>query len=581
MYMIALVGLGVDYAVHILAAYVQERAAGVKFREAVIDSMMISGPGILVGGLTTAAAFLALSTAKTELVSELGMVAGLGILCELAAMILTVPPLLALRQRRLEKKGKADRLDGRKQKIRSSVTAGIGGIIARKPGLTALILVIIGILFTSQAGRVGVEDNLMNMEAKGLTSVKLQDTMVEEFGMAPDGLYIVTDDTSEAADLTDRLEDLKSVKTVESISLWYPTDEEYSARKPYVEAFAERLEDLPDSREPDPWIFLDEFFRLETNLIEMGDMAYLGQMDRLTNTLNRLTGLNEEGKKVGKSVFDRIADGIEEGNGAGLTDFQDVFRPMLEERLKAMSDSGRIELDDLPAMARNSYISRDGDYYLISISPRQNPWNGEFRNVFTSQIRSVSERGTGMILVSDQLIQMAAVDGVVAALVALGIVFLILLLDFRNLKLSVMTFIPLLFSIGTLLGIMGIFGIKFDFLNIIAIPLLIGIGIDDSIHINHRYRIEGPGGMDRVIAKTGTAVFMTTVTTVIGFASFIPSIMRAMRGTGIVLSLAMILTFLFSVFLHPALLILVREKLKFSLDPWRRKVNNDIKGAAE
>jgi len=157
-------------------------------------------------------------------------------------------------------------------------------------------------------------------------------------------------------------------------------------------------------------------------------------------------------------------------------------------------------------------------------------------------------------------------------------VFLILMIDFRNLKLSLMTFIPLLFSIGALLGFMSIFNIKFDFLNIIAIPLLIGIGIDDAVHINHRAGIEGAGGMERVIAKTGTAVFMTTVTTVIGFASFIPSIMQAMKGTGIVLSLAMILTFIFSVFLHPALLVLVRDRLNLSIEPWGSKgINTEDK----
>ncbi|MBI9101544.1 MAG: MMPL family transporter [Spirochaetales bacterium] len=575
MYMVALIGLGVDYAVHILAAYVQERADGLPFRQAMVNSMMISGPGILVGGLTTAAAFLALSTAKTELVSELGMVAGLGILCELAAMLLIIPPVLALRQRRLERRGKVDRLDGRKQNIRSSLTGGLGRFVSRRPGMTVLIFAVLGAMISTQAGKVSVEDNLMNMEAKGLKSVELQDTMVEEFGMAPDGLYVVTNDPLEAAELTDRLEDLDSVKAVESISLWLPSDDQYNERKPLVEKFARDLLRLPEAEEPDLWAFLDELFRLESNLIEMGDMAYLGQMERLTNTLNTLTGLNEEGRKVNESLFDRIAAAVE-ANGEdetfmGLRAFQDEFRPLLKERLLSMTNTGKITRDELPAMARESYISRDGEYFLLSIVPRQNPWNGEFRNIFTSQIASVTERATGMILVSDQLVGMAAKDGVRATFLSLIIVFLILLIDFRNFKLSIMTFIPLLFSIGTLLGFMSLFNIKFDFLNIIAIPLLIGIGIDDAVHINHRYRIEGAGGMERVITKTGTAVFMTTVTTVIGFASFIPSIMQAMKGTGIVLSLAMILTFIFSVFLHPALLVLVRERLNLSIEPWGSK----------
>jgi len=137
----------------------------------------------------------------------------------------------------------------------------------------------------------------------------------------------------------------------------------------------------------------------------MGDMAYLGQMDRLTNSLNVLTGLDDQGKKVNESVFDRIAEAVEV-NGTideftGLTDFQTQFRLLLEERLVSMSNSEKITREELPAMARESYISRDGEYYLISIVPRQNPWKGDFRNVFTSQVATVTKRATGMILVSD------------------------------------------------------------------------------------------------------------------------------------------------------------------------------------
>jgi predicted RND superfamily exporter protein len=118
---------------------------------------------------------------------------------------------------------------------------------------------------------------------------------------------------------------------------------------------------------------------------------------------------------------------------------------------------------------------------------------------------------------------------------------------------------------------MAVAGIKFDFINIIAIPLLIGIGIDDAVHINHRYLLEGKGQIDRVVGKTGRAVLLTSLTTIIGFASFIPSIMRAMRSTGIVLSIAMALAFLFSILFYPSVLVIMAEKLSWALYPWKRR----------
>ena len=76
--------------------------------------------------------------------------------------------------------------------------------------------------------------------------------------------------------------------------------------------------------------------------------------------------------------------------------------------------------------------------------------------------------------------------------------------------------------------------------------------------------------MDRVVERTGRAVLLTSLTTIIGFASFIPSIMRAMRSTGIVLSIAMALAFLFSILFFPSVLLIVTEKLNWNICPWKR-----------
>ena len=241
-----------------------------------------------------------------------------------------------------------------------------------------------------------------------------------------------------------------------------------------------------------------------------------------------------------------------------------------------MADTRLITRDMLPAMISDAYISRDGGSYLMTINPTANPWEGDFRHAFRTQVATVTDRGTGMILAADELTRMATVDGVRSSILAIIAVFIILLADFRNLKLTLLTFIPLLCSIISLFGIMGLTGIKFDFVNIIAIPLLIGIGIDDAVHISHRYRMEGPGSLALTIERTGTAVLLTTITTVIGFASFIPSIMRAMRSTGIVLSVAMTLAFIYSVMLHPALLYLVRERLGARFMAWGRQKGKEV-----
>ena len=107
MYMVALVGLGVDYAIHLMTSYVQERDGGLDFLPALEAAFIKSGRGIVTGAMTTAAAFYALLLAESEMVRELAVVAGTGILCELAAMMLLIPAILGLRQKRLGQEGRS------------------------------------------------------------------------------------------------------------------------------------------------------------------------------------------------------------------------------------------------------------------------------------------------------------------------------------------------------------------------------------------------------------------------------------------------------------------------------------------
>jgi uncharacterized protein len=577
MYLVALLGLGIDYAIHLLTVYVQEREAGLDFFEAVSEGFKKSGSGIIIGGLTTACAFFALTVSKNGLMRELGLVAGMGILAELAAMMVLLPALMGLRHSWLQKRNREDSILHRKIKIRIDPTRRIGFLVSQNPWAFLIVLAAAGILLSMFAGRVEIQSNMMKMEAKGLRAVELQDEVIREFGMAPDGLNFLSGNLDEIRNLHERLEDLESVKTVDSIAPYFPSEDQQKKRRPFIRELHEELEEWESSEQVDPDFFIDEIYRLEMNLLEMGDLAFFGGLDRAVYTLNEITGRNGEGVKIEETVFDRIPKLIQTEEGLGrLLEFQDLLSGEFHKALLSMSQADRLKQEDLPRMATDSFISRDGEHYLMTMNPRQNAWEGEFRNVYTTQIATVTDRATGMILVCDQLISMAETDGLRAAIAALIACFVVLLLDFRNLKLTLITFVPLLLSFGSLFGLMALTGIKFDFINIIAIPLLIGIGIDDAVHINHRYLLEGEGKMETVVAKTGSAVFLTSVTTMVGFGSFIPAVMRAMQSTGIVLVMAIGLAFVFSILLHPSLLIITVEKAGWNIRPWdKQKKENE------
>ena len=570
MYMVVLLGLGIDYAIHLLTSFMQERDDGNDFTTSVGNSLKKSGAGIFTGALTTAVAFFMLVIARSNVVRELGVVAGFGILSELVAMIIMVPALLGFRNHRLVKKGKSE------SKLLEKFTPGFGIIsslgtkIKGRPALFVFLMLAAGILLATQAGKVDVEGNMMKMEAKGLESIELQDRMVEEFGMAPDVMSITMTDLDKMRPLGKRIKKLASVKAVESLIPYYPSVKEQFVRAGLVEKFKGEIAPQSPEDSVDTGLLIEEIYRLEDNLLEMSDLAFMAGMDRMFHKLNILTGRNEEGQKVAETVIDRLIAAIEENpeSAEGLAYFQRAFVPSFKEKLINMANTEEITPDLIPPFILDSFRSRDGKNYLMNVIPTQNPWDEEYRKVFTGQLETITDKATGMVLAANQMLEIVNQDGIKAAIAALIAIFILLIIDFRNIKLSVVTLLPLLLAFVSLFGIMAITGIKFDFVNIIAVPLLIGIGIDDVVHFNHRYLLEGKGNMDRVVAKIGRAVLLTTITTIIGFGSFIPSIMRAMRSTGIVLSIAMALAFLYSILLHPAVLIILTEKLRLNIKPW-------------
>ena len=570
MYMVVLLGLGIDYAIHLLTSFMQERDDGNDFTTSVGNSLKKSGAGIFTGALTTAVAFFMLVIARSNVVRELGVVAGFGILSELVAMIIMVPALLGFRNHRLVKKGKSE------SKLLEKFTPGFGIIsslgtkIKGRPALFIFLMLAAGILLATQAGKVDVEGNMMKMEAKGLESIELQDRMVEEFGMAPDVMSITMTDLDKMRPLGKRIKKLASVKAVESLMPYYPSVKEQFVRAGLVEKFKGEIAPQSPEDSVDTGLLIEEIYRLEDNLLEMSDLAFMAGMDRMFHKLNILTGRNEDGQKVAETVIDRLIAAIEENpeSAEGLAYFQRAFVPSFKEKLINMANTEEITPDMIPPFILDSFRSRDGKNYLMNVIPTQNPWDEEYRKVFTGQLETITDKATGMVLAANQMLEIVNQDGIKAAIAALIAIFILLIIDFRNIKLSLVTLLPLLLAFLSLFGIMAITGIKFDFVNIIAVPLLIGIGIDDVVHFNHRYLLEGKGNMDRVVAKIGRAVLLTTITTIIGFGSFIPSIMRAMRSTGIVLSIAMALAFLYSILLHPAVLIILTEKLRLNIKPW-------------
>jgi len=158
------------------------------------------------------------------------------------------------------------------------------------------------------------------------------------------------------------------------------------------------------------------------------------------------------------------------------------------------------------------------------------------------------------------LIELIGRDGKRATVLTLFIVILLLWLDFRSLKLALLGIVPLIAGGLWMLGLLSTFGMMLTVVNVIGIPMIVGIGIDDGVHILHRYRVEGFDKTPHVLLSTGKAVLLTSLTTMAGFGSLMISKYRGFVGLGALLVFGVGACFITTVLFMPSI-ISISEKI--------------------
>jgi predicted exporter len=142
-------------------------------------------------------------------------------------------------------------------------------------------------------------------------------------------------------------------------------------------------------------------------------------------------------------------------------------------------------------------------------------------------------------------------DSLALAGVAIAVV---LLLALRNPLTAALASIPLLAGVVAMLGIMSLASLSFNYANFIVLPLIVGIGIDDGIHIVLRWREEPGQDLTAVVRQIGRAIVLTSLTTSIGFGSLISSHYPGLRSIGWVAGLGILTCLLAALILLPAVL---------------------------
>jgi len=168
-----------------------------------------------------------------------------------------------------------------------------------------------------------------------------------------------------------------------------------------------------------------------------------------------------------------------------------------------------------------------------------------------------------MAVIFADLAEIVLRDGKRFILFAVVIIFSIILIAFRSLKIVAFAMMPLIAGMICMIGLMSIFGWHINYMNIVIFPVVFGYGISGGVHLVHRY-IESSSVMTAV-KKTGVAITASSITTLIGWGALLISNHRGLASMGILACFGITASLFAALVIMPSLLQVVidmREKGK-------------------
>jgi hypothetical protein len=559
MFAVILIGLGIDFAIHLNAAFSTARSRG----DNIVDSLRAmyrnSGPGVITGALTTAAAFFALAFTGLDALIELGVVLGAGIVLTMVASLTVLPAMYVVHVRVSERLSKNKALKPKPIRLTFPFLASLGQTIYKRPWPVLLVFLIITAGFGYAFKDAEFEKDMLEMEPEEMPSVHLHREILKRFELHPDFAMTISKSFEETRPIVKKMKKNRLVGRVDAITEYLPSEKQQKRRTRILERIDERMtamleppeDEGADRANPDTKLFLGELDRLQMNVQEIGQMAFASVKNRLHRTCERLTGGEDEKFSVILGLKEQLENlsGLE----TKMTAYQDAYVPVLAGKMKKMANTAPIGMETIPENIKERYMSKTGNN-LITIYSSVDLWHGDKTQLFLDATSNASDKVTGTAILNDRLITLVGEKGTIGIFLALGTIFLILLVDFRSLSYAVLGMVPLVGGFIWMVGLFVLFGWKFDVANVEALPLILGIGIDDAVHILHAVKRRGMNNLPDILRHTGRALLLTSLTTSIAFGAIAFSSHRGFAGMGMLLVLGVVSCFIASVVLLPAVM---------------------------
>ena len=519
------VGLGVDFGIQYSVRYRSERFKSNDLQIALQQAAERSAVPLSLAAMATAAGFLSFLPTDYKGVSELGKIAGVGMLVAFISSITVLPALLSLLNP-----------PGEKEPVGYAFLAPVDNFLERHR-----VIIIVGTLLIAVAGLpllyfLRFDFNPINLRSPKVESIATFLDLRSDPNTGANAINVLTNSEADAKKIEARLEKVPEVLRVMSLDSFVP--EEQPAKLKLIAQGAKVLNPAlnPDSVDAAP---SDE-----------------ENVEALKGTAESLRKAAGDAKGPGAMASRRLADALSKlaGSNQSTRDkAQAVFVAPLKvvlDQLKNSLQAQPVSLKTLPADLVNSWKTKDG-LMRVEALPRGDPNDNDTLRQFAAAVLAAEPNAIGgpvSILKSGETVVKAFIH---AGLWALVVISLLLWLALRRITDVLLTLVPLLVAGAVTMEICVLIGLPLNFANIVALPLLLGVGVAFKIYYVTAWRT---GRTNLLQSSLTRAIFFSALTTATAFGSLWLSSHPGTASMGKLLALSLVTTLAAVLLFQPALM---------------------------
>ena len=521
------VGIAVDFAIQFSVRYRERRFEYPDPADAMRQNAARTGDQILVAAAATAAGFLGFVPTDFSGVAELGLIAGVGMLIAFVCTIGFLPAVITL-----------CRPAGEKVVVGFAWLAPFDPLIVRHRWPILAVFAALAVLALAAAPRLAFDSDPLHTKDPNTEAMRTLYDLMDNPVTNPYSVDILAPNVTDAAALRTRLKTLPSVSKVITIESFVPDDQ---PAKLAIIADA-------DSILAPTLLAREEAAPITPGQIRLAAKAALAQIDPALVTLpkdHKLAAIAADLRQL-----QAAPDAMLLACNSALT----RFLPDQLDRLRSALSAGPVTLASIPQDVARDWMLPDGRARM-QVMPTPQVRGSLGLRQFVDQVTSVAPDAGGPAVTIEATSETIVGAFRLAAIIAVVAITVILAVSLRRLLDVVLVLAPLLLSALLTLLVAVLLPLPLNFANIIALPLLLGVGVSFNVYFVMNWREGRPLVLGSATAR---AIVFSALTTGTAFGSLALSAHPGTASMGELLLISLGCTLVASLVFIPALLAAVR-----------------------